>query len=194
MSKPCPIRIQGFDLLFGQRYATWRIGHVPDAYLACIRVSKCPTHGHSLMLPYPCFTCWNPLLSKPFNGWEMGEVDSFLLCLSWKKCNQAWKKRCFGGKKEADCFLLSLFLKLWNQNLPTLPQQISFGDPRCSLEAVSFLRKQSGEKFNPIQASKKGRSLVKRCFLCQTNEKSIDHISLNRVKTRVLSCYFLSLV
>ena len=109
-------------------------------------------------------------------------------------CNQAWKKRCFGGKKEVDCFLLSLFLKLWNQNPPTLPQQISFGDPRCSLEAVSFIRKQSGEKFNPIQASKKGRSLAKRCFLCQTNEKSIDHISLNCVKTRVLSCYFLSLV
>ena len=40
----------------GQRYATWRTGHVSDAYLACIGVSKCLTHGHSLMLHYPCFT------------------------------------------------------------------------------------------------------------------------------------------
>ena len=29
--------------------------------------------------------CWNPLFSRPFNYWEMEEVDNFLLRLYRKK-------------------------------------------------------------------------------------------------------------
>ena len=56
--KLCPSRVQAvskvFDLLYGQRYAAWRIGHVFDACRVRVRVSTCPTHGHSTRLPYPC--------------------------------------------------------------------------------------------------------------------------------------------
>ena len=53
-----------FDLLYGQRHATWRIIHVSDACPVCFRVSTCPTHEHSTRLPYSCLrVCHNSVLT-----------------------------------------------------------------------------------------------------------------------------------
>ena len=59
VSEPCTSRVRAVfevvDLLYDQRYATWRIGHVSDPCPRCVRISTCPTHGRSTKLPYPCF-------------------------------------------------------------------------------------------------------------------------------------------
>ena len=36
------------------------------------------------------------------------------------------------------------------------------------------------------QLQRRGKNLANRCFMCQANEESIDHILLRCVKTRVL--------
>ena len=63
----------------------------------------------------------------------------------------------------------------------------SFGTHGCSLKYASLPRRQHGEKLLTLdQVQRRGWSLVNRCYLCQLEEESIDHIFLHCVKTKVL--------
>ena len=43
-----------------------------------------------------------------------------------------------------------------------------------------------GKSFNFGPNPKRGSALANRCYLCQTNEESIDHLLLHYIKTRAL--------
>ena len=50
---------------------------------------------------------WSPLFSRPFNDWEVDEVDRFLLSLNGKSVSGMRRIGCFGRRLSVGSFLLN---------------------------------------------------------------------------------------
>ncbi|RVW73904.1 hypothetical protein CK203_056320 [Vitis vinifera] len=101
---------------------------------------------------------WSPRFSRPFNDWEVEEVERFLLAIQGKRWLLMWRIGALEETKDGK-FLLSPFIVLLNLEVQFRFQRASFG-ALCSLKS--------------------------RCFLCCDEEESINYILIHCTKAKLL--------
>ena len=130
---------------------------------------------------------WCLRFSKPFNDWEVEEVERLLLTIRGVRLiplvedRMLWKETSNGifpvkslyndlASRRVDLFPYGM---IWS---PSVPTKVSFFAWEASWGKVLTLD----------QLKKRGRALANRCFLCCEEEESIDHIPMHCSKARVL--------
>ncbi|RVX17120.1 putative ribonuclease H protein [Vitis vinifera] len=130
---------------------------------------------------------WSPRFSRPFNDWEVEEVERLLLTIQGVRLiplvedRMLWKVTSNGifsvkslyndlSSRRAGLFPHGL---IWS---PSLPSKVSFFAWEASW----------GNVLTMDQLKKRGWALANRCFLCCEEEESIDHILIHCSRARVL--------
>ena len=130
---------------------------------------------------------WSPVFLRPFNDWELEEVDRFLLFLHNKKISSIQEDRLLLKESTTVGFSVRhMYRKLmfsppldfpsrsiWN---PIVPPKLSFFAWEASWGKVLTLD----------QLKRRGITLVNRCFLCEENEETIDHLLIHCSRAKML--------
>ena len=137
---------------------------------------------------------WSPLFSRLLNDWELDEVCSFFVALNGKRIQQGVDDREIWRKTKCGKFSVkSLYKSLVSGHLASFPSLVIW---KVSVQPrVSFFGWEAtwGKALTLDQLQRRGLALANRCYLCQRNEESIDHILLHCEKPRTLWVLLFSL-
>ncbi|RVW76360.1 putative ribonuclease H protein [Vitis vinifera] len=129
---------------------------------------------------------WTPLFARAFNDWEIDLVERLQKIQAFRvqreeedrviwtaSNNGAFSVRSLYSMMEPGAFLCSLVERIWKVRVP----------PK-----VAFFAWEAswGKVLTQEQLQRRGFSLANRCFLCLSEEETVDHLLLHCVKTRVL--------
>ena len=128
---------------------------------------------------------WNPCFSRPFNDWEMGMVERFLLSLQGKKViinlEDRWKEA-----KGGNFTVKSFYNALEGGSTVPFPRSIIWS-PYVPTKVGFFAWEATwGKVLTLDQLKKRGWALPNRCYLCGATEESINHLLIHCTKARVL--------
>ena len=130
---------------------------------------------------------WTPVFLRPFNDWELEEVERFLHCLHNKKIRPFQEDRLLLKESISDGFSVRhMYSKLvysppldfpcrsiWN---PIVPPKLGFFAWEASWGKVLTLD----------HLKRRGIPLVNMCFLCEEKEETIDHLLIHCSKAKML--------
>ena len=114
---------------------------------------------------------WSPCFNRPFNDWELEEVERLFCCLDGKKVSVDEEDRVrWMDSKDGVFSVKSLYRALQPVSLASFPSKIIWNSrvqPKLSFFAweASWGRVLTLDRFQ-----KKGWALANRCFLCQMCE------------------------
>ena len=118
--------------------------------------------------------------SRRLNDWEVFDVDHFLLRLQGRRvCSDVEDQVIWTKAKDGRFSVKSLYKTLDPERLGDFPARViwnSLVPPRVSFFAWEAMWKKV-LTLDCIQ--KRGFSLANKCYLCFTEEESIDHILLH---------------
>ena len=119
---------------------------------------------------------WSPVFLRPFNDWEMDEVERFLLFLQNRKIRPFQEDRLILKETRPDGFSVRLMYRKLMNSLPTDFPWRSIWNPIVPPKLGFFAWEASwGKVLTLDQLKRRGITLVNRCFLCQEKEETIDH-------------------
>ena len=130
---------------------------------------------------------WAPVFLRPFNDWELEEVERFLQFLHNKKIRPSQEDRLLLKESITDGFSVRLMYSklvysppldfpcrsIWN---PIVPPKLGFFAWEASWGKVLTLD----------QLKRRGIPLVNRCFLCEEKEETIDHLLIHCSRAKML--------
>ena len=131
---------------------------------------------------------------RPFNDWEVDDVESSLLCWHRKRVQRDEEDEVLWMETKSGKFSVeSLYKALESGFLDPFLMKIIWNS--CVQPKVGFFVREAmlGKALTLDQIQKRGLSLVNRCYLCQMHEESINHILLHCLKTRALWEMFFTL-
>ena len=137
---------------------------------------------------------WNPRFTRPFDDWELDEVENLLgrLCGEGVLLDKEDRVRWLESKD--DNFLVkSLYKVLESNSSVCFPMKIIWNS--CVKQKIIFFSWEAswGKVLTLDQIQKRGWVLANRCFLCQAHEESINHLLLHCEKTREVEKLFFTL-
>ena len=138
---------------------------------------------------------WSPVFLRPFNDWEMEEVERFLHFLHNKKIRHVQEDRLLLKESITDGFSVRhMYRKLmfsppldfpsrsnWN---PIVPPKLGFFAWEASWGKVLTLD----------QLKRRGIPLLNMCFLCEENEETIDHLLIHCSRVKMLWDLLLAII
>ena len=130
---------------------------------------------------------WSLVFLRPFNDWEMEEVERFFLFIHNKKIRSVQEDRLLLKDAISDGFSVRhMYRKLmfsppldfpsssiWN---PIVPPKLGFFAWEASWGKVLTLD----------QLKRRGIPFVNRCILCEDNEETIDHLLIHCSRAKML--------
>ena len=130
---------------------------------------------------------WSPVFLRPFNDWELEEVERFLQFLHNKKIRPSQEDRLLLKESNTDGFSVRLMYSklvysppldfpgrsIWN---PIVPPKMGFFAWEASWGKVLTLD----------QLKRRGIPLANRCFLCEEKEETIDHLLIHCSRAKML--------
>ena len=136
----------------------------------------------------------SPRFTRSFNDWEVDEVENLLLWLGGKIVNMDEEDRVLRMPMKSGKFSVkSLYKALELESSVYFPIKIIWNS--CVQPKVSFFAWEAswGKTLTLDQIQKRGWALANGCYLCHSNEESIDLLLFHCVKTRALWEMFFSL-
>ncbi|RVW51874.1 hypothetical protein CK203_067969 [Vitis vinifera] len=130
---------------------------------------------------------WSPSFSRPFNDWEVEEVERLLLTIQGRRLNPLLEDRLLWKETKDEIFSVkSLYSILVSRRGVQFPINIIWNP--CVPTKVCFFAWEAfwGKVLTLDQLKKRGWCLANRCFLCCEEEESIDHILIQCSRARVL--------
>ncbi|RVW93513.1 putative ribonuclease H protein [Vitis vinifera] len=130
---------------------------------------------------------WSPRFSRPFNDWEVEEVERLLLTIRGRRLIPLLEDRMLWKETSNGIFSVkSLYNDLASRRVDQFPNGMIWSP--CVPTKVSFFAWEAswGKVLTLDQLKKRGRILANRCFLCCEEEESIDHILIHCTRARVL--------
>ncbi|KAL6327673.1 hypothetical protein AAG906_022613 [Vitis piasezkii] len=127
------------------------------------------------------------LVSRPFNDWEVEEVERLLLSIRGRRLNPLLEDRMLWKETSNGIFSVkSLYNDLASRRVDQFPNGMIWSP--CGPTKVSFFAWEAswGKVLTLDQLKKRGRILANRCFLCYEEEESIDHIRIHCTRARVI--------
>ena len=131
--------------------------------------------------------CWNPLFVRPFNDWELEEVNNFLTCLNRTKVQPSLEDKVRWVEEKNGLFSVNSMFKVLDSASHGYFLVNIIWRPKIQSRICFFAWEAAWGKASTLdQIKKRGRSLANRCFLCKGKEETIDHLLLHYGVTRVL--------
>ncbi|RVX19759.1 Transposon TX1 uncharacterized 149 kDa protein [Vitis vinifera] len=130
---------------------------------------------------------WSPRFSRPFNDWEVEEVERLLLTIRGAGLNPLMEDRMMWNVTSNGIFSVkSLYNDLSSRRAGPFPHGLIWSPSVPS--KVSFFTWEAswGKVLTMDQLKKRGWALANRCFLCCEEEESIDHILIHCSRARAL--------
>ena len=138
---------------------------------------------------------WSPVFLRPFNDWEVEEVERFLHFLHNKKIRPFREDQLLLKETMTNGFSVRLMYcklmhslstdfpcrSIWN---PILPPKLGFFAWEASWAKVLTLD----------QLKRRGIPLANVCFLCEDDEETIDHLLIHCSRAKMLWDLFLAIV
>ena len=130
---------------------------------------------------------WSPIFERPFNDWEMEEVERFLLVLHNKKIRSAQEDNRILKETRPDGFAVKLMYRKLMHFPPTDFPWHSIWNPIVPPKLGFFAWEASwGKVLTLDQLKRRGFTLVNRCFLCEEEEETIDHLLIHCSTAKML--------
>ncbi|RVX12474.1 hypothetical protein CK203_011493 [Vitis vinifera] len=136
---------------------------------------------------------WTPHFLRPFNDWEVEEVERFLSSIQGKRLDADVEDRMLWKETKNEIFTVKSLYKslvhscsvsfpsniIWS---PYVPTKVSFFDWKAYWEKV----------LTQDQLKRRGWILANKCCLCCVEEETINHILVHCSKAKILwgSCVF----
>ncbi|RVW35452.1 putative ribonuclease H protein [Vitis vinifera] len=130
---------------------------------------------------------WSPSFSRPFNEWEVEEVERLLLIIWGRRLNPLLEDSLLWKETKDGIFSVkSIYSILDSRRGVQFPINIIWNP--CVPTKVCFFAWEAfwGKVLTLDQLKKRGRCLANRCFFCCEEEESIDHILIQCSRARVL--------
>ena len=130
---------------------------------------------------------WTPLFLRPFNDWEVEEVERLLSSIQDKRLDADGEDRMlWKGTKNEIFTVKSLYKSLDHSCAVSFPGKIIWS-PYVPSKMSFFAWEASWEKvLTQDQLKRRGWILANRCCLCCAEEESINHILVHCSKTKIL--------
>ncbi|RVW78924.1 putative ribonuclease H protein [Vitis vinifera] len=130
---------------------------------------------------------WSPRFSRPFNDWEVEEVERLLLTIRGARLSPLMEDRMRWKVTSNGSFSVkSLYNDLSSRRAGLFPHGLIW-NPSVPSKVCFFAWEASwGKVLTMDQLKKRGWAVANRCFLCCEEEESIDHILIHCSKARVL--------
>ena len=130
---------------------------------------------------------WSPVFLRPFNDWEMEEVERFFLFIHNKKIRPVQEDRLLLKDSITDGFSIRhMYRKLMISPPLDFPSS-SIWNPIVPPKLGFFVWEASWSKVLTLdQLKRRGIPLVNRCFLCEENEETIDHLLIHCSRAKML--------
>ena len=124
---------------------------------------------------------WSPCFSRPFNDWVLEEVARFFQVLYEKKMFPRLEYKLLLKEAKDGRFFVKLTYKgLGHSRALPFPYQ-------SPLRLVCFAWEASwGKVLTLDQLKRRGRILANRCFLCEEEEETVEHLLVLCPKARML--------
>ena len=138
---------------------------------------------------------WSPVFLRPFNDWEMDEVKMFLLFFQNRKISPFQEDHLILKETRLDGFSVRLMYRKLMHSLPTDFPWRSIWKPIVPPKLGFFAWEASwGKVLTLDQLKRREIPLVNRCFLCQEEEKTIDHLLIHCSRAKMLWNLFLTIM
>ena len=130
---------------------------------------------------------WSLVFLRPFNDWEVEEVERFLHFLHNKKIRLFQEDRLLLKESMIDGFSVRHMYRKLMYSLPTYFPCRSIWNPIVLSKLGFFAWEASWGKVLILdQLKRRGIPLVNRCFLCEENEETIDHLFIHCSRAKML--------
>nr|CAN72177.1 hypothetical protein VITISV_012537 [Vitis vinifera] len=130
---------------------------------------------------------WNPRFLRPFNDWEVEEVESFLLIIQGKRLNADLEDRMVWKETKDGIFSVkSCFNSLDHSSAVPFPWRIIWSSFVPSKVGFFAWEASWGKVLTQDQLKRRGWKLANRCPLCCDEEETINHILIHCPKAKVL--------
>ena len=138
---------------------------------------------------------WFPVFLRPLNDWEMDEVERFLLFLQNRKIRPSQEDRLILKETRPDGLSVRLMYRKLMHSLLTDFPWLSIWNPIVPLKLGFFAWEASwGKVLTLDQLKRRGIPLVNRCFLCEDEEETIDHLLIYCSRAKMLWNIFLAIM
>ena len=140
---------------------------------------------HSLQMFSTYSLC--PSFSRPFNDWEVEEVERFLSSIQGKRLDADVEDRMLWKETKNEIFTIkSLYKSLVHSCAVSFLCNIIWS-PYVPIKVSFFAWKASWEKvLTQDQLKRRGWILANRCCLCCVEEETINHILVHCSKAKIL--------
>ena len=130
---------------------------------------------------------WSPVFLRPFNDWEMEEVERFFIFLHNKKIRPDQEDRLLLRDSSTDGFSVRhMYRKLMFAPLLDFPSR-SIWNPIVPPKLGFFAWEASwGKVLTLDQLKRRGIHIANRCFLCEEHEETIDHLLIHCSRAKML--------
>ncbi|RVX20512.1 Transposon TX1 uncharacterized 149 kDa protein [Vitis vinifera] len=130
---------------------------------------------------------WSPRFSRPFNDWEVEEVERLLLTIRGARLSPLMEDRMMWKVTSNGSFSVkSLYNDLSSRRAGLFPHGVIW-NPSVPSKVSFFAWEASwGKVLTMDQLKKRGWAVANRCFICCEEEESIDHILIHCSKARAL--------
>ena len=150
---------------------------------------------------YPCkFLCverkWVSLIAfcRLLNDWELEEVERFLLILHNKKVVPTMEDKIYFREAKGGLFSIKFVYQFLSEiEVHPFPSKIVWNSwVPCN---VGFFAWEAswGRILTLDQIKRRGRALANRCFLCEDEVETVEHLLLHCSKAKVLWDFFLGI-
>ena len=130
---------------------------------------------------------WSPVFLRPFNDWGVEEVERFLHFLHNKKIRPFQEDRLLLKETMTDGFSVRLMYRKLMHSLPTDSFVVPSGTQSFPSNWVFFPWEASwGKVLTLDQLKRRGIPLVNKCFLCEDDEETIDHLLIHCSRAKML--------
>ena len=137
---------------------------------------------------------WSPVFLRPFNDWEVEEVEMFFHFLRNKKIRSVQEDRLVLKETMTDGFSVRHMYRKLMHSLPTDFPCRSIWNPIVPPKLGFFAWEASrGKVLTLNQLKRRGIPLVNRCFLCEENEETINHLLIHCSRAKTLWDLFLAI-
>ena len=130
---------------------------------------------------------WNPRFLRPFNDWEVEEVERLLLIIQGKRLNADLEDRMVWNETKDGIFSVkSCFNSLDHSSAVPFPWRIIWSTFVPTKVGFFAWEASWGKVLTQNQLKRRGWNLANRCPLCCDEEETINHILIHCSKAKVL--------
>ena len=139
--------------------------------------------------------CWSPTFIRPLNDWELEEMSSFLLILhGFKIRSTGVDKLSLKNVIDKGFSVKSMYKDVDGSPALDFPHRLVWNSVAPPKIGVFAWEASWGKVLTMDQLKRRGMTFANRCFMCEEEEETIDHLLIHCKIAKMLWDLILSIV